>query len=1425
MSQTAAIVDALALGAVLVAAAGLLKGWRRLPRSDVAGLLAFILVAMAILIGCNLLEERWSPRWLEVTGTIAALALPFLWVHFVYSYGKVCEQRSSDAALRAARDEAQNYLDVAGVMILALDTRGKVTMLNRTGCSVLGWSEQELSGSDWFETCIPPEWRAEVRQVFERTVDGERSLTEEIENPVLTRDGRLRHVAWYNTPLRDAAGRVVGVLCSGEDITARKQAEEALARSEQRFRALAETAQDGINICEWDDATGGRRLVFCNDRFVEMSGYTRRELEECEDLNRLITPLPYPEGSGIIEEHHPNGEPHFGMASWNRPDGRENAYQWSAVSSERDGKTFLFGFDRDVTERQRARRALVESEEQYRSTIEAMGDGVVVIDRDYRIVLANQAFVEHYASGGAEDVTGRDLFEVLRFLPPAVRRQYEEVFRDGKVLITEPTHTVNDRETILEVRKIPVLEDGTVARIVTLVRDVTARKLAEAALEKNEREKAALLNAMSEAVVFYNTDMRVQWANRAATESMPGNLQEQIGKTCHELWYGRSEVCQNCRLSHPLVEGSQLEADVTPPDGDSWWHVRRYPVHDGEGTLRGVVDVALDITERKRAELVLAQWAAVAQSTDDAIIATEPGGRVTRWNPGAAGIYGYDSTEALGTSILSLAPQERRAELRRILENVANGERVQQYETTNLTREGDLIKVALTLSPMLDERGEVSGISVIARDITEHVKLREELINLSLVDALTGLNNRRGFFHLASQQLKVARRTQNGVVLIFADVDNMKWINDSFGHQAGDRALVETADTFRRTFRESDIVGRIGGDEFAVLAVGAHTADCGEILARLQRLLDARNERRGARLRDIAERRRRRLPARRADLLRRHDGRGGRTHVRAQAQQDERGPIPERCSKERRHCTPWNRTPSPQTRSVRLGPEQARVLRRLMWAYMFFLPIVNTYCDGVGWLILLLVRRVPDQPEAGRLKPRTIAIAGLFVSVVRLALFAGRGGMTGFSDAVLRSFSLLLAAAFLWEVCRPVIEPGPAGRQRLPAAPGAGAQHRLRRLRRPSRRVRGRPLDDDGRPGAGRPDSLRPVRHGGHHGRRRALHQLQQPLPRRVHRRRAAGPGRLRPLHFSKPNRLRSALPRPRVPRRARPAVHGQTQAHMARGHGRASRPWRTPGRCAPGNRAWTRAERSGPDALSGRASAAERRQPLLLRLEQPVHHLPYLRQRAERARQRVHGHGRVHQRPVARQGALHRQFLRADAGAVDGRAGRRQVADVQRLQAVGVRQARHLHRAALRQVRDQPVVAHRSVDDVALPARDAVDDVGAVLLPRHQAAFLRPLQEVGDVVLLVVVAADVVVVPALRQVFVHRLRVLAEPRGVFRAVVAGLAVEVAGQTASAPRARARCRRRRGRRRGRRPPRRSRGGAGRSRGSSAAGPRRVARTG
>jgi len=111
--------------------------------------------------------------------------------------------------------------------------------------------------------------------------------------------------------------------------------------------------------------------------------------------------------------------------------------------------------------------------------------------------------------------------------------------------------------------------------------------------------------------------------------------------------------------------------------------------------------------------------------------------------------------------------------------------------------------------------------------------LDRELRSLALTDDLTCLYNRRAFLALAGQQLKVARRKAQGLLLFFADVDNLKQINDTFGHQEGDLALMRTAKTLEQTFRNSDVIARLGGDEFAVLALEASGENRGAILRRL----------------------------------------------------------------------------------------------------------------------------------------------------------------------------------------------------------------------------------------------------------------------------------------------------------------------------------------------------------------------------------------------------------------------------------------------------------------------------------------------------------------------------------------------------------------------------------------------------------------
>lgn len=135
------------------------------------------------------------------------------------------------------------------------------------------------------------------------------------------------------------------------------------------------------------------------------------------------------------------------------------------------------------------------------------------------------------------------------------------------------------------------------------------------------------------------------------------------------------------------------------------------------------------------------------------------------------------------------------------------------------------------------------GISVYLHDNTARRRQEERIRQQSLIDELTGLYNRRGFLTLAEHHLKLAERTGRNVLLLYADLDDFKEINDRYGHHEGDRALSECARALRRVFRDSDVIARIGGDEFAILAL--ETSDVsGDLLARrLREAMDQRNQR------------------------------------------------------------------------------------------------------------------------------------------------------------------------------------------------------------------------------------------------------------------------------------------------------------------------------------------------------------------------------------------------------------------------------------------------------------------------------------------------------------------------------------------------------------------------------------------------------
>jgi diguanylate cyclase (GGDEF)-like protein/PAS domain S-box-containing protein len=148
-----------------------------------------------------------------------------------------------------------------------------------------------------------------------------------------------------------------------------------------------------------------------------------------------------------------------------------------------------------------------------------------------------------------------------------------------------------------------------------------------------------------------------------------------------------------------------------------------------------------------------------------------------------------------------------------------------------------------SFSPVKDSEGIVNAVTVVSKDISERIKMEEELRSLSLTDQLTGLYNRRGFITLADQYLKVLDRQKQGIFLLYADLDKLKWINDELGHSEGDRAIIEAAKILRDNYRKSDIVARMGGDEFVVLPVGNTGDSIDLITSRLRKALDDINSR------------------------------------------------------------------------------------------------------------------------------------------------------------------------------------------------------------------------------------------------------------------------------------------------------------------------------------------------------------------------------------------------------------------------------------------------------------------------------------------------------------------------------------------------------------------------------------------------------
>jgi PAS domain S-box-containing protein len=268
--------------------------------------------------------------------------------------------------------------------------------------------------------------------------------------------------------------------------------------------------------------------------------------------------------------------------------------------------------------------------------------------------------------------------------------------------------------------------DGMLVSTRCFTIDATELKDARAELRRNDDQFHQLLEALP--VPVYTTDRSgtITYYNRAAAEF--AGRKPVIGKekwcvTFRLLTADEKELPHDqCPMAIALRENRpvrNVDAIAQRPDGTLFPFLPfPTPLHDENGDLIGAVNVLIDLSERKKAEETAGHLSAIVESSFDAIISKDLNGRIKTWNHGAERLFGYQAEEIVGKPVTTLFPEGHEDEEDRILARIKNGDRVESFETTRQRKDGTLIPVSLTISPVRDATGRIVGASKIARDIS-----------------------------------------------------------------------------------------------------------------------------------------------------------------------------------------------------------------------------------------------------------------------------------------------------------------------------------------------------------------------------------------------------------------------------------------------------------------------------------------------------------------------------------------------------------------------------------------------------------------------------------------------------------------------------------------------------------------------------------
>lgn len=414
-----------------------------------------------------------------------------------------------------------------------------------------------------------------------------------------------------------------------------------------------------------------------------------------------------------------------GNIRWNHCIGQPQLNENGEVKS-------LIGFCRDITDYKNHENILLERENFTRAILDSLSAHIAVIDKNGKILAVNKAweeFAQNNSAEGEENKTGvgqnyiklSETEESFDKETKAIMKNFRSILAGeiSSFLREYPCHSPSEsRWFMLQVNALQNKDGGAVVSHI----NITDRKRAEEDLRQSEEFSRSIFENSPDCVKILELDGVLHSMNANGMCIMEiEDFAEFKGRVWADFWSGAeyrkaTEAVEKARLG----KTSRFEGYTPTAKGNlKYWDVTVAPIFDKEGKPRRIISTSRDITERQRAEKSIAHLAAIVESSNDAIISKDLNGVITSWNKGAENLFGYTAEEAISQSITLLIPPEQIDEESRILERVRRGEKVILYETVRQRKDRSKVEISLTVSPILDNSGNIVGASKIVHDITE----------------------------------------------------------------------------------------------------------------------------------------------------------------------------------------------------------------------------------------------------------------------------------------------------------------------------------------------------------------------------------------------------------------------------------------------------------------------------------------------------------------------------------------------------------------------------------------------------------------------------------------------------------------------------------------------------------------------------------